>query len=167
MPDTRAWFKVGRHDFDFFLYYFTQTCMPATVGQNMRLVYYRNGLFQAYDLPPRTRSNACAVEEAIRSFANENGDIRSISIRIGNETIPICHVDEARIVSRMLVADHDCFTDHLYDKGFEPLESSKSASTATDAYSANEIWKLEFEYEQNEDLGTPSFGSAQAHADVY
>ena len=77
------------------------------------------------------------------------------------------HVDEARIVSRMLVADHDCFTDHLYDKGFEPLESSKPACTATDAYSANEIWKLEFEYEQNEDLGTPSFGSAQAHADVY
>jgi hypothetical protein len=67
----------------------------------------------------------------------------------------------------MLVADHDCFTDHFYDKGFEPVEGSKSAPSSTDAYNENEVWKLEFDYEQNEDLGTPSFGSAQAHADVY
>jgi hypothetical protein len=132
----------------------------------MRLVQFRNGRFQAYDLEPRTRSDASAVEQAIRAFANEKGDIWNISILVGNECIPICHVDEARVVSRMLVADHDCFTDHFYDKGFE-LETSKPPPASTDAYYANEVWKLEFDYEQNEDLGTPSFGSSKAHAEVY
>jgi len=135
----------------------------------MRLLHYRNGRFHAYDLEPRTRSDAAAVEQAIRSFANERGDISSISVLVGNERIPICHVDEARVVSRMLVADHNCFTEHFYEKGFEPLEGSseRAPATAPDAYLENEVWKLEFEYEQNEDLGTPSFGSSHAHPDVY
>ena len=133
----------------------------------MRLVYYHNGRFQAYELEARTRCSAAALEEAIRAFANEKGDIGSISILVGNEYIPICHVNEARVVSRMLAADHDCFTDHLYDKGFEPLPSGQPALPATqpDAYYDNDIWKLEFEYEFNESLGAPSFGSAKAHDD--
>ena len=135
----------------------------------MRLLEFRNGRFQAYDLEPRTRSDASAVEQAIRSFANEKGDISSISILVGKERIPICHVDEARVVSRMLTADHDCFTDHLYDNGFEPLETSKTAAPANtpDAYHDNELWKLQFDFEQHQDLGTPSFGSSKAHADEY
>ena len=141
--------------------------MCATVDSKMRLVHFRNGRFQAYELEVRTRCSAAAVEQAIRSFANAKGDIDSISILIGNEYIPICHVDEARVVSRMLAADHDCFTDHLYDKGFEPLEIRQPAVPATDpdAYYDNEIWKLEFEYQLNEDLGAPNFGSAKAHDD--
>ena len=69
----------------------------------------------------------------------------------------------------MLTADHDCFTEHFYDKGFEDRESSTPCPPATplDAYDENHLWKLEFEYQQNEDLGTPCFGSSQAHADVY
>jgi len=136
----------------------------------MRLVQYRDNRFEAYDLPARSRSDAAAVEQAIRSFANENGDISSISIHIGNHYIPICHVDEARIVSRMLTADHDCFTDHFYEKGFEPLADRSEAAPAStpEAYYEKEVWKLEFEYEQNEDLGTPCFGSAKAReADVF
>jgi hypothetical protein len=135
----------------------------------MRLVEWVNGRFQAINLEPRTRSSATAVEQAIRAFANEKGDICSISILIGREYIPICHVDEARVVSRMLSADHDCFTNHLYDKGFEPLEARQPAAPANtpDAYHENEVWKLEFDYEQNQDLGTPSFGSSKAHAEEY
>jgi hypothetical protein len=34
-------------------------------------------------------------------------------------------------------------------------------------YEANELWKLEFEYEQNEDLGFPSFGSSKNQDDVF
>ena len=139
----------------------------AAVDCNMRLLYYRDGRFKPFELDARTRCSAAAVEKAIRSFANEKGDIDSVSILIGAEHIPICHVDEARVVSRMLAADHDCFTDHLYDKGFEPLESSRPAVPATqpDEYYNNEIWKLEFDYELNQDLGTPSFGSAKAPDD--
>ena len=135
----------------------------------MRLLYFRDGRFQAYELEPRARSDVLAVEKAIRSFANDKGDISSICIQVGKEYIPICHVDEARVVSRMLTADHDCFTDHFYDKGFEDRESSTPCPPATplDAYDENHLWKLEFEYQQNEDLGTPCFGSSQAHADVY
>ena len=135
----------------------------------MRLLHYHTGRFDAFFLEPRARSDAAAVEQAIRSFANEKGDISSISVLVGKERIPICHVDEARVVSRMLVADHDCFTDHLYDKGWEPCEVAVDpAQLQHDPYYDNEVWKLEFEYEQNEDLGTPSFGSAKAHeADVF
>jgi len=132
----------------------------------MRLLEFRNGRFITHYLDPRTRSDASAVEQTIRSFANEKGDINSISILVGKERIPICHVDEARVVSRMLVADHGCFTDHLYDKGFEPCEVPVNpAQLQHDPYYDNEVWKLEFAYELNEDLGTPSFGSAKAHDD--
>ena len=135
----------------------------------MRLVYFREGRWQAYDLEPRARSDAFAVEKVIRSFANDRGDVSSISIHIGREYIPICHVDEARVVSRMLTTDHDCFTDHFYEKGFEDLKSGTMPPPATplDAYDENHLWKLEFEYQQNEDLGTPCFGSSQAHTDVF
>ena len=135
----------------------------------MRLLYFRDGRFQAYELEPRARSDVLAVEKAIRSFANDKGDISSICIQIGKEYIPICHVDEARVVSRMLTADHDCFTDLLYDNGIEPLETSKTAAPANtpDAYHDNELWKLQFDFEQHQDLGTPSFGSSKAHADEY
>jgi len=134
----------------------------------MRLLHYRNGRFHAFFLEPRARSDAAAVEQVIRSFANEKGDISSISVLVGNERIPICHVDEARVVSRMLVADHDCFTHHLYDKGFKPCEVAVNPSQLQhDPYYENEVWKLEFDYEQNEELGTHCFGSSQAHADVY
>ena len=139
----------------------------AAVDCNMQ--YYRDGRFKPFELDSRTRCSAAAVEKAIRSFANEKGDIDSVSILIGTEHIPICHVDEARVVSRMLAADHDCFTDHFYDNGFDDRESSMPCPPATplDAYDENHLWKLEFEYQQNEDLGTPCFGSSQAHADVY
>ena len=160
-----TWFKVGDSHFDFFLHDSTQD-VHAAVDSNMRLVQFLHGRFEACDmLPPRTRSDASTVEKAIRSFANEKGDICNISIHIGKEYIPICHVDEARVVSRMLTADHDCFTEHFYEKGFEPLEDNKAVMPAThpDAYYDNEVWKLEYEYELNEDLGTPSFGSAKAH----
>ena len=137
----------------------------------MHLLEFRNGRFHAYNLEPRTRSDTSAVEQAIRSFANEKGDIDSISILVGNECIHICHVDEARVVSRMLTADHHCFTDHLYDKGFEPCEgisvTVNPSELQHDAYYDNEVWKLDFQYEQNQDIGTPSFGSSKAHADVY
>lgn len=135
----------------------------------MRLVYYHDGRFRACDLEPRARSDVLAVEKVIRSFANDKGDISSVSVQIGKEYIPICHVDEARIVSRMLTADHDCFTDDFYERGFEDREGSTAAPAATplDAYDENHMWKLEFEYQQNEDLGTPSFGSSHAHPDVY
>ena len=81
--------------------------MCATVVFDMRLVFFRNGRFQAYELEPRAKSDVLAVEKAIRSFANDKGEISSICVHIGKEYIPICHVDEARVVSRMLTADHD------------------------------------------------------------
>ena len=131
----------------------------------MRLVLFRNGRFEAFGLDTRTRSDAKALEKAIRSFANAKGDIDCLSVQIGTEYIPVCHVDEARMLSRLLTADHDCFTDHFYENGFEEVRSSTAApaNTPADAYKDNELWKLEFEYEQHADLGTPCFGSSKAH----
>ena len=55
----------------------------------MRLLEFRNGRFIAHYLDPRTRSDASAVEQTIRSFANEKGDISSISILVGKERIHV------------------------------------------------------------------------------
>ena len=126
----------------------------------MLLYFYTDGSFQPYEMPSRSRCSAQAIENDIRKVARPNGEISTISIRIGNEYIPITHVDEARVVSRMMTADHDCFVSHLYEKGFEEQAKTPNPSTNQDAYDANELWKLEFDYEQNADLGTPCFGAS-------
>ena len=132
----------------------------------MWLYFYIDGRFQPYEMPTRSRCSAQAIENDIRKVAHANGQISTISIRIGNEYIPITHVDEARVISRIMAADHDCFVSHLYEKGFEEVVKTPNPTTHRDLYDENEIWKLEFEFEQNEDLGTPCFGASgmQNHA---
>jgi hypothetical protein len=134
----------------------------------MRLYFNRNGNFEPYELPHRSRSTPKDIEDAIRKVAHSNGQISTVSIRVGNEYIPITHVDEARVVSRMLTADHDCFVNHLYEKGFpEMTKKTNVKQTQRDSYEENEIFKLEFEYEQHADLGTPCFGSSDAYKDEW
>lgn len=132
----------------------------------MQLYFHRNGSFEHFELPTRSRCKAEDIEQAIRKVAHSNGQISTISVRVGNEYIPITHVDEARVVSRMITADHDCFVSHLYAKGFpEEVKKPRKKKTSEDAYVDNEMWKLEFEYEQHADLGTPCFGSSDAYKD--
>jgi hypothetical protein len=134
----------------------------------MQLFFFRGGSFEHYDLPTRSRCCPRAIEAAIRGMADKRGRISTVSVRIGNEYVPIENMREARVVSRMIAADHDCFTSHLYDKGFVDESKAGPAQQALpDPYADNEIFKLEFEYEQNADLGTPSFGGSKAHADVF
>lgn len=131
----------------------------------MRLYFYRNGRFQHHELPERSRCCPLELEKAIRGTADASGRIYNVSIQIGNEYIPVLHIDEARVVSRMISADHDCFTSHLYENGFVEAETKAKASDhmQEDLHKQNELWKLDFEYEQHADLGTPCFGSADAY----
>lgn len=133
----------------------------------MFLYFYRNGRFEPYELCTRSKGNAQAIENEIRKHALPNGQINTISMRVGNEYIPLTHVDEARIISRILTADHDCFVGHFYEKGFDPHEKDRISTQNghQDTYEENEIWKLEFDYEQNAELGTPSFGASGVHSD--
>ena len=134
----------------------------------MRLYFFRGGSFQHHDLPPRSRCCPLAIESAIRAMADDSGRISSAIVRIGNEYIPIHHVDEARVVSRMIAADHDCFTGPLYANGFEDTAKPAPAQQVQqDVYVEKEMFKLECEYEQNADLGTPSFGCSKAHAETF
>jgi hypothetical protein len=127
----------------------------------MLLYFNRNGSFEPYELPHRSRCTPKDIEDAIRKVAHSSGQVSTVSIRVGNEYIPITHVDEARVVSRMITADHDCFVNHLYEKGFpEEATKSKINQPQKDLYEEKELWKLEFDYEQNADLGTPCFGAA-------
>jgi hypothetical protein len=133
----------------------------------MRLYFYREGSFQHHELPTRSRCCPLELEKAIRATADASGQINSVSIQIGNEYIPIMHIDEARVVSRMITADHDCFTSHLYESGFTEAKTNTSEHMQQDLYDQNELWKLEFEYEQHADLGTPCFGSSDVFALEY
>jgi hypothetical protein len=134
----------------------------------MQLYFFRGDSYQPYDLPQRSRCCPLTIEAAIREMADRRGRITAVSVRIGNEYVPIEHRDEARMVSRMIAADHDCFTSHLYDKGFvDESRAEPAQQELPDLYADNEIFKLEFDYEQNADLGTPSFGTSQARAEQY
>lgn len=134
----------------------------------MQLYFFRGGSFQRHDLPARSRCCPLDIENAIRAMADDKGKISTVSVRVGNEYVPIEHTDEARVVSRMIAADHDCFTGPLYEKGFDDTaKDTPSQQVQQDLYADNEIFKLEFEYEQHADLGTPSFGNSKAHADVF
>jgi hypothetical protein len=151
-----------------FFRYFTQDIQDKCTFK-MRLYFYRGGSFQHHELPKRSRCCPLELEKAIRATADASGHINSVSIQIGNEYIPILHMDEARVVSRMITADHDCFTSHLYENGFAEEEEKKKSCEhmQQDLHEENELWKLEFDYEQNADLGTPCFGSSDAYAHVY
>jgi len=133
----------------------------------MLLYFFRGGRFEPYELPTRSRCTAEVIENDIRKAALENGQINTISIRIGNEYIPITHMDEARIVSRIMTADHDCFVAPFYENGFDTQDKcvTPMQEMNQDTYEENELWKLEFEYEQNADLGTPCFGTSGVHRD--
>jgi len=131
----------------------------------MLLYFFRGGRFEPYEFPTRSKNNAQVIEQDIRKLALPNGQIQSVSIRVGNEYIPLEHVDEARIISRIITADHDCFVSHFYEKGFDPDEKDRNPKVHQDVYEENELWKLEFEYEQNADLGTPCFGASGAQND--
>jgi hypothetical protein len=133
----------------------------------MWLYFSRGGRFERQELPTRSTNHARVIEDEIRKLALPNGQIDSISIRVGNEYIPLTHVDEARIVSRIITADHDCFVSHFYKNGFDPQERETipKQKVHADAYAEKELWKLEFDYEQNADLGTPCFGASGAHND--
>jgi hypothetical protein len=138
----------------------------------MRLFLLKNTRFEEYKLAPRGRCCPIELENWIRTNAHENGNISNLSVQIGQEYIPLCHVDEARIISRMLTADHDCFVSHLYQNGFDTIDKNDSnikveEAMPQDLYEANELWKLEFEYEQNEELGTPSFGCSKSNAEDF
>ena len=138
---------------------------------HMRLFFFRNGRLEHHELPSRSKCSAGDVEKAIRDEANRRGAISTVSIQVGNTYIPIAHADEARVVSQMIAADHDCFSSHFYEKGFVELEPStkprrwKKEKTHQDLYADNDLHKLEFDYEQNADLGTPSFGGSGVNVD--
>lgn len=134
---------------------------------HMWLYFFRDGRFERHELPTRSKNHAQAIEDEIRKLALPSGHIQSISIRVGNEYIPLEHVDEARIISRIITADHDCFVSHFYKNGFDPQETDRTPkqTVRADAYEEKEIWKLEFDYEQNADLGTPCFGASGVHND--
>jgi len=137
----------------------------------MRLFFFRNGRLEHYELPCRSKCSADDVEKAIREVANRRGCISTVSIQVGNAYIPLAHVDEARVVSQMIAADHDCFSSHFYEKGFDEPEPDakprrgKKGKPQQDLYTDNDLHKLEFEYEQNADLGTPSFGGSGVSVD--
>lgn len=141
--------------------------MHGRLHLHMWLYFSRGGRFERHELPTRSKNSAQGIEDAIRKLALPNGQIDSISIRVGNEYIPLTHVDEARIVSRIITADHDCFVGHFYDKGFDPQDKVRiqKQNVPENAYEEKELWKLEFDYEQNADLGTPCFGASGVHND--
>jgi hypothetical protein len=160
------WFKADESKINFFLSHFTHH-MRDWIHCNMLLYVFRGGRFEPYVFPTRSESNPEVIEKDIRQLALPNGQIQCISIRIGNEYIPLEHVDEARIISRIVTADRDCFVRHFYEKGFDPHEKvrSQKQTVPQDVYEEKELFKLEFDYEQNADLGTPCFGASGAHKD--
>jgi len=158
------WFKADESKLNFFLSHFTHH-MNEWMHPQMMLCFYRGGRFEPCEFPTRSKNNPEVIEKYIRKLALPNGQIQSLSIRVGNEYIPLENVDEARIVSRIITADHDCFVSHFYEKGFDPDEKDRNPKVHQDVYEQNELWKLEFDYEQNADLGTPCFGASGAQND--
>jgi hypothetical protein len=160
------WFKADESKLNFFLSHFTHHINDWMLSQ-MLLYFFRGGRFEPYEFPTRSKNNPEVIEQDIRKLALPNGQIQSVSIRVGNEYIPLEHVDEARIISRIITADHDCFVRHFYEKGFDPDEKDRNPKETLheDVYEENELWKLEFDYEQNADLGTPCFGASGAQND--
>jgi len=124
----------------------------------MRLTLRRSGRPVTYHVSAQDLCDPRTVEDEILQQCDERGQLHDVSVDFGGEDIPLVNRHEARIVARMFAAEHNTYVHKNYGYSY-PREPARlrAAPTDEDAQDAHERY-VGLDYEQNPDLGDPSFG---------
>ena len=132
-------------------------------GVRMRLTLRRRGRPVTYVVSAQDLCDPRAVEEDILKMCDEHGQLHDVSVDFGGEDIPLVSRHEARIVARMFAAEHNTYVHKNYGYAYprEPARLRKSPTEDTRAAAALQR-EAAVDFEQNPDLGDPSFGPSHA-----
>jgi hypothetical protein len=126
----------------------------------MRLTLREGGRPVTYFVSAQELCDPRAVEEDILELCDAHGQLHNVCVDFGGEDIPLVSGHEARIVARMFAAEHNTyvFKNYGYCCPREPATPRCSPAEDTDAR------EREFapDFEQNPDLGEPSFGPSHS-----
>jgi len=101
------------------------------------------------------------VEREILAQCDVGGWLHDVSVDFGGEDIPLTSRHEARIVARMFAAEHNEYVHKNYGHSLREPARLRAAPTDEDAQDAHERY-VGVDYEQNADLGEPSFGPSHS-----
>ena len=116
----------------------------------MRLNLRRRGRPVVYLVSAQDLCDPRTVEDEILQQCDERGQLHDVSVDFGGEDIPLVSRHEARIVARMFAAEHNTYVHKNYGYAY-PREPARLRTSPTEDAAA-------VDFEQNPDLGDPSFG---------
>jgi len=134
----------------------------------LQLFKYERSSFRPFMPSAQTHVSADAVEQWIARTADASGLLNRVCVEIHGTKIPLTHMAEARVVAALFAADHNDYVTHnLRYQAEEPVgaEDAGSGDLETDTSSESdpdERYKLDAEYELNEDLEVNCFGPSHA-----
>jgi hypothetical protein len=108
------------------------------------------------------------VERWIEAAADANGNIHGVHVELHGAGVRVAHAAEARVVAELYSVDHNDYVTRNY--GYPPeLSTSDDELSEIEAVGVSEdedvvehIQKLDFEFEQNEELAVGEFGPSHA-----
>ena len=101
------------------------------------------------------------VEQDILDQCDAGGQLHNVCVDFGGEDIPLVSQHEARIVARMFAAEHNAYVHKNYGHTCPREPARLTRSPHDDAQDAHEQ-HIAVDYEQNPDLGEPSFGPSHS-----
>jgi hypothetical protein len=126
----------------------------------MRITLRRAGRPVTYFISEQELCEPRDVEEDILEQCDAHGQLHDVCVDFGGEDIPLVSRHEARIVARMFAAEHNAYV--LKNYGYaSPRESARLAESPT-AVTVPLEPALDADFEQNQELGDPSFGPSHS-----
>jgi hypothetical protein len=127
----------------------------------MRITLRRGGRPVTYRLSAHELCDPRVVEDDIIEQCDADGQLHDVCVDFGGENIPLVSRHEARIVARMFAAEHNTYVHKNYGYACprEPARLPKRRPEDADAAHEREA---AVDFEQNSDLGDPSFGPSHS-----
>ena len=127
----------------------------------LQLYKYEGGAFRVFVPSAQTHVQTTDVERWMYEQADCSGGISNLSIEIHGVKIPLSHASEVHVVAALYAADHNDYVTLNLQYPMEVSSPIEEVDTSRD-YDHDELWKLEADFEQNEDLVVNDFGPSHA-----
>lgn len=133
----------------------------------LQLWKHEDGRFCRFSPSAQTHCRPADVERWIEAAADNDGTLRGVHVEIHGAGVRLSNAVEARVVAELFAADHNDYVTRNHGYPFEADDSSDEASSIETASASEDeveeqIAKLEFDFEQNEELTVGEFGPSHA-----
>lgn len=123
----------------------------------MRLTLRAGGRPVTYFVSAQELCDPRAVEDDILELCDADGQLHNVCVDFGGEDIPLVSRHEARIVARMFAAEHNTYVFKNYG-----YACPREPATLRRARADDREPEVPGDFEQNSDLGDPSFGPSHS-----